>query len=121
MILEEADHPCCHREEDPHLPNPFHPQVAQGGFLCLLQATEVVPQSLRGTECRPQGPTWAQSLIAFPLQYLVLQDPFNQVCTTGGPLQCPEARGSPAPGPLLPLSLETAALLWEEAQYVSLP
>lgn len=121
MILEEADHQFCHQEEDPHLPNPFHPQAAQGGFLCLLQATEPVPLSLQGTECLPQGLMWAQSLITFPLQYLIHQDPFNQVFITGGPHQCQGPPGSPALGLLLPLSLETEVLLLEEAPYARRP
>lgn len=115
MILEEADPRFCHQEEEPHLPSLSHPPVAQGGFPCLLQATGVVPQSLRGTECLPRGPTWAQSLIAFPLRFLTHQDPFNQVCTTGGPHQCLGPPGSPVLGPPLPPSLETEVPLLEEA------
>lgn len=118
MILEEADPRFCHQEQDPYLPNLSHPQVAQGGSLCLLRATEADPQSLRETECLPRGPTWAQSLIAFPHQYLIRQDPFNQVCTTGGPHQCLGLPGSPALGRLLPLSPETEVLLLEEAPSV---
>lgn len=58
MIPEEADHRFCHQEEEPPLPSLFHPQVAQGGFPCLLrQATGAVPQSLRGSECFPRGLT----------------------------------------------------------------
>lgn len=115
VIPEEADPRFCHQEEEPHLPSLSLPQVAQGGFLCLLQATEVVPQSFRGTECLPRGPTWAQSLIALPLQCLIRRDPFNQICTTGGPHQCLGPPGSPALGRPLPPSLETEVLLLEEA------
>lgn len=115
VILEEADPRFCHQEEDLYLPNLSHPQAAWGGSLCLLRATEVDPQSLRRTECLPRGPTWAQSLIAFPLQYLIRRDPFNQVCTTGGPHQCPGPPGSPALGRSLPLFPETEVLLLEEA------
>lgn len=121
MILQEAGLQFCHQEEEPYLPSLSHPRVAQGDSLCLLQATEVVPQSPRGTECLPQGPMWAQNLIAPPLQYLTHQGPFSQVCTTGGPPQCPGLPGNPVLGLLLPLSLETEVLLLEEAPYVSPP
>lgn len=121
MILEEADLRFCHQEEDPRLPNLSRPRVAQGDSPCLPQATEVAPQSLRGAGCLPQGPTWAQSLIAFPLQYLTRQDPFSQLCTTEGPRQCLGPPGSPAQGQLLPLSLETEVLLSEEAPYARQP
>lgn len=121
MILEEADPRCCHQEPDPYLPNLSRPQVAQGGSLCLLRATEADPRSLRGTECLPRGPTWAQSLIVFPRPYLIRQDPFNQVCTTGGPHPCLGPPGSPLLGRLLPLSLETEVLLLEEAPSVRPP
>lgn len=121
QIPEEADPRFCHQEEDRYLPNLSHPQAAWGGSLCLLQATEVDPQSLRRTECLPRGPTWAQSLIAFPLQYLIRQDPFSQVCTTGGPNQCLGPRSSPALGRFLPLFPETEVLLLEEALSVRAP
>lgn len=121
MILEEADPRFCHQEEEPHLPNLSQALVAQGGFLCLLQATEVVPQSLRGTESLLRGQTWAQSLTAFPLQYLTRQDPFNQACTAAGLQQCLGPPGSPALGQPRPLSLETEGLLLEEAPYARHP
>lgn len=107
MILEEADHRFCHQEEEPHLPSPFHPQVARGGFPHPHQATGVGPQSRPGTECLPRGLMWAQNQIAFPLRYQIRQDPFRQVCTTGDPQQ-----GWEPPDPPFP---ETEVLLLEQA------
>lgn len=107
MILEEADHRFCHREEEPHLPSPFHPRVARGGFPHPPQATGVGPQSHPGTECLPRGLTWAQNQIAFPLRYQIRQDLFRRVCTTGDPQQGWEPPGPPFPG--------TEVLLLEQA------
>lgn len=107
MILEEADHRFCHQEEEPHLPSPFRPRVARGGSPHPHQDTGVVPQSHPGTECLPPGLTWAQNPIASPLQYQIRRDPFNRVCTTGGPRQ-----GWGPPGPPFP---ETEVLLLEQA------
>lgn len=116
MSLEEADRRSCHREEDPRLPNPFRLQVALDGFLHLLPATEVDPQSHPGTECLPLGLTWAQSLRAFPLQYQTHLDLFSRVCITGGPQQAWGPPGTPAWGPPLRLFPETEVLLLEEAR-----
>lgn len=107
MILEEADHRFCHREEEPHLPSPFHPRVARGGFPHPPQATGVGPQSHPGTECLLRGLTWVQNQIAFPLRYQIRQDLFRRVCTTGDPQQ-----GWEPPGPPFP---ETEVLLLEQA------
>lgn len=115
MIPEEADPRFCHQEQEPRLPSLSHPPAAQGGSLCLLQATGADPRSPRGTECLRRGPMWAPSPRAWPLRYLIRPDPFNPVCTTAG------APGSPAPGRRLPLSLETEALRLEEAPSVRPP
>lgn len=121
MIPEAAGPRFYHQEEEPPLPNLSHPPVVPGGSLCLLQATEADPQSFRGAECLPRGPTWAPSLRACPLQYPTRRDPSNQVCTTGGPRQCLRPPGSLAWGRLLPLSPETEVLLSEEAPSVRPP
>lgn len=115
MIQVEVDPQCCHQEEDLHLPSLSHPQVAQGDFPCLLPATEVVPQSHKGTECLPQGLMWAQSLIVSHLQYLIRQDPFNQIYTTEGPHPFLGLPDHPTLDLPLPLSLEIEVLLLEEA------
>lgn len=113
MILEGADHRFCHREEEPHLPSPFHPRVARGASPHPRLAIGVVPRSRPGAECLPRGLTWARNPRAFRRQYQTRQDPFRRACTT----EAPQQRWGP-PGPPSP---ETEVLPLEQALHARTP